>query len=80
MMRSEVYSSWTFMARVIYNCIRQPAMATGPDHVHLTDDLGNICKVTTTGCHGIFHALNGSSPSQMFSGLRLQDYGCSQFS
>ena len=41
---------------LIEACIRQPAKApaTGPDH--LTDNLGNICKVTTTGCHGNFHA------------------------
>ena len=50
----------------VIESIRQPAKATGPDH--LTDNFGNICKVTTTGCHGNFIPLKAAGPSQVFSG------------
>ena len=52
--------------------IRQPAKATGPDH--LTDNLGN--KVTATGCHGnSCPRWQQVTPSQMF---RAAGFGCRQ--
>ena len=51
--RREVYFGMHYRLLRITTC-----KGNWPDH--LTD---NICKVTTTGCHGNFHALHGSRSS-----------------